>query len=132
MRCPRATASSSPDIESRRPRARRRRNSPGSVMEAAHRSAHRRASEPDGAPSDHSDGRLPPWSLRVSFQRLRERRRLPESGSPRGVKLSFEVIDSVTKPFLFSLELVTLTSQRVALRILGTLAPVNLVAILVA
>jgi hypothetical protein len=54
---------------------------------------------------------------------------LPEARSPRVVQLSFEVIDPMTEPFGFPLQLVTLTSQRVAFpfRVLGALAPIGVV-----
>jgi hypothetical protein len=71
--------------------------------------------------------RLSPWTLRMRLQRFGERGRLPEPGSPRLCQLSFQVIDLVAEPFLLSLQLVTLPSQRLALafRVLGTLAPVD-------
>jgi hypothetical protein len=86
--------------------------------------------------------RLPAWALRLCFQRFRERRRLPEPGSPRLVELSFQVIDLVAEPFVLALQLVTLPMQRLALPtqglaltsqhlalafcVFGTFAPVDL------
>jgi hypothetical protein len=71
--------------------------------------------------------RLSPWALRMRLQRFGERGGLPEPGSPRLFQLSFQAIDLVAEPFLLALQLVTLSSQRlpVALRVFGTLAPVD-------
>ena len=67
--------------------------------------------------------------LGIFLQRLRKRCRLSEPRAPRLVQLSFEVIDPLAEPFGFPLQLVTLTSQRVAFafRFLGTLAPIGVV-----
>jgi hypothetical protein len=72
--------------------------------------------------------RLPAWSRRLVLQRFRERRGLPEPGSPRLVELSFQVIDLVAEPVLLALKLVPLPSQRLALafRVFGALPPVDL------
>jgi hypothetical protein len=71
--------------------------------------------------------RFSAWSLGILRQRLRKRRRLPESRPSRLVQLSFEVVDPMTKSFGFPLQSVTLTSQRIALAfsVLGTLAPLG-------
>ena len=58
--------------------------------------------------------RLSAWPLRILFQRLGKRRGLSESRPPRIVQLSFQVIEPMAEPFGFPLQLVTLTSQRVA------------------
>lgn len=73
--------------------------------------------------------RLSARTLRILLQRLRKRRRLAEPRPPRIVQLSFEVIDLMAEPFGFPLQLVPLTSQRIALAfsVLGTLAPIGVV-----
>lgn len=74
---------------------------------------------------------FPAWSLRMRLHRLRKRRRLPASGPPCVIELSFELVDLLTKPFSVALPVLLLTSQRIALALglLGALTPIDVAAI---
>jgi hypothetical protein len=65
---------------------------------------------------------LPAWTFGILLQRFRKRRRLSESGAPRVVQLSLEMLDLLPETLVFAAQ-----SLAVALRFLGALAPVGVI-----
>jgi hypothetical protein len=63
----------------------------------------------------HTHCRASALVARMRLQRFREWDRLPESGSPRLVHLSFLMIDLLAQPIVLSLEAIMLALRLVAL-----------------
>jgi hypothetical protein len=65
---------------------------------------------------------LPTWTFRMLLQRLGEGRRLSETGAPRVVQLSFEMLDLLAETLIFAAQ-----SLAIALGILSPFAPLGVI-----